>query len=32
MQQGAIRIITGSKNRDHCRDVSKNLKILPFPI
>jgi hypothetical protein len=26
----AIRIITGSKNRDSCRDLFKNLKILPL--
>jgi hypothetical protein len=30
MQKRAIRIITGSKNRDPCRDLFKNLKILPF--
>jgi hypothetical protein len=30
MQKRAIRIITGSKNRDSCRDLFKNLKILPF--
>jgi hypothetical protein len=30
MQKRAIRIVTGSKNRDSCRDLFKNLKILPF--
>jgi hypothetical protein len=30
MQKRAMRIITGSKNTDSCRDLSKNLKILPF--
>jgi hypothetical protein len=30
MQKRAIRIITGSKNRDSCRDLFKNLKTLPF--
>jgi hypothetical protein len=30
MQKRAIRIIAGSKNRDSCRDLFKNLKILPF--
>jgi hypothetical protein len=30
MQKRAIRIITGSRNRDSCRDLFKNLKILPF--
>jgi hypothetical protein len=26
MQKRAIRIITGSKNRDYCRDLLKHLK------
>jgi hypothetical protein len=30
MQKGAIRTITGSKNRDSRRDLFKHLKILPF--
>jgi hypothetical protein len=30
MQKKEIRIIIGSKNRDSCRDLFKNLKILPF--
>jgi hypothetical protein len=30
MQKRAIRIITGSRNRDSCRDLFKNLKILLF--
>jgi hypothetical protein len=30
MQKRAIRTIAGSKNRDLCRDLLKNLKILPF--
>jgi hypothetical protein len=29
MQKRAIKIITGSKNRDSCRDLLKKLKILP---
>jgi hypothetical protein len=30
MQMRAIRIITGSRNQDYCRDLLKNLKILAF--
>jgi hypothetical protein len=30
MQQRAIRIIIGSKNRDSCRYLFKKFKILPF--
>jgi hypothetical protein len=30
MQKRAIRIITVSKKRDSCRDLLKNVKILPF--
>jgi hypothetical protein len=30
MQKRVIRIITGSKNKDSCRNLLKNLKILPF--
>jgi hypothetical protein len=30
MQKRAIGIITGSKNRDPCRDLFKNWKILPL--
>jgi hypothetical protein len=30
MQKRAIRIITESKNRDSCRDLFTDLKILPF--
>jgi hypothetical protein len=30
MQKRAIRIITGSKNRDSCRDLFHNLKISQF--
>jgi hypothetical protein len=30
MQKRAIRTITGSKNWDSCRDLFKNLKILPL--
>jgi hypothetical protein len=30
VQKRAIGIITGNKNRDSCRVLFKNLKILPF--
>jgi hypothetical protein len=30
MQKSGIVIITGCKTRDSCRDLFKNLKILPF--
>jgi hypothetical protein len=30
MQKGEIRIITGSKDRDSCRDSIRNLKIVQF--